>query len=110
MRKQITLITILLCCLYAGTVRAVFQNGSSLIGYIEEGVGSNNYMYALGYIASTYDASAISAKKLFCPPKGVTLEQIVHIVHNFMEKHPEFWNYSASQNVEEALKEVYPCK
>lgn len=47
---------------------------------------------------------------LFSYPYGTIRQQIVQIVGNYLEKHPERWNVAGFELIIDAMKEAYPLK
>ena len=84
----------------------VYFNAEKLITYIKSSSATDN-MVALGYIYGVVDThTPICGWKM----AGVTGNQLVQVTKNYLEKHPESWNYGAYGVVIYAIKEVYPCK
>ena len=105
-----TLITILLGTLYAGTLQAAYFNGAKLFGYLEKNInGENSYDLGSGngYLLGAADTGN---GIMFCLPVDASFGQIKQIIYNYMQKHPQLWNLGAEVSVINALKEVYPCK
>ena len=45
----------------------------------------------------------------YCPPEGVTSENIIHIVIQYMDQHPSEGHLDAAQLIQRALTEQFPC-
>lgn len=113
MQKFITLITILLCALYAEHAQAAgFLDGNQFFLYLEKEIrNTSDYEagVASGYIIGIYDANNGT---LFCPPNKksppVSVRQLQEIVYAYMQKHLDQWSNGASQSVINALKKTYP--
>lgn len=80
-----------------------FYNGENLINNIKSDDLYAN-AFASGFILGVNDAS-----REICVDEGVTRNQATQIIKNFLEKHPEYWKYTASSLVITAVKEIYPC-
>jgi hypothetical protein len=59
------------------------------------------------YIAGVADALAYDGK--FCPSVGVSPDQVVDIVTQYLMTFPERQHYAAASLVADALSEKFPC-
>jgi hypothetical protein len=68
----------------------------------------------LGYVVGVSDAQqagqGVGATQRVCFPAGVTAEQMVAAVSDFMAAHPEKRPLAAQDLVVEALAAQYPCR
>ncbi|WP_297837904.1 Rap1a/Tai family immunity protein [Pseudomonas sp.] len=62
---------------------------------------------AYGYIFAVYDLYEGLA---VCAPAGTSGGQVLRVVQNQLEQHPESWGLPASVEVTKALTSVWPCK
>lgn len=49
------------------------------------------------------------SQELFCPPKGVTNQQVIDIVVKYMNDHPEKLHQPAAQILYDAISDSFPC-
>ncbi|GKW34920.1 hypothetical protein PEC730217_37000 [Pectobacterium carotovorum subsp. carotovorum] len=81
---------------------------------IDQGIESNSdyliHSRLVGYTTAIFDVG--SNANLVCAQisNGVVVEQIVDIVGNYVEKHPEERSKSASRIAMDALIQAFPCK
>lgn len=72
-------------------------------GFDEVDYGKINYYF--GYVIGVFDAQ----ETRLCRSKGVTQGQILSIVNNYINAHPEQWTRPAAVVVFQALKQAFPC-
>ncbi|UDQ77718.1 hypothetical protein LJQ72_09265 [Pectobacterium brasiliense] len=81
---------------------------------IDQGIESRSdyldYSRLVGYTTAIFDVG--SNANLVCAhiPNGIVVEQIVDVVGNYVEKHPEERSKSASRIAMDALMQAFPCK
>lgn len=99
--------TLIAAALLAATTTASAQyvNGNGLLKDLRG--GSNDRMFALGYIAGVADAYD---EDVFCLPPRTQLGQIRDIVTKFLEENPKERHNHAGVLVLVPLMESYPCK
>lgn len=49
------------------------------------------------------------SEELFCPPKGVTNQQVIDVAVKYMNDHPEKLHLSAAQILYDAMSNSFPC-
>lgn len=91
--------------LFTTAACAQYVNGNTLLSDLRG--GSNDRMFALGYIAGVADAYDENA---FCLPPRTQLGQIRDIVTKFLEENPKDRHNHAGVLVLVPLMESYPCK
>ena len=106
------LIAVMTVTAYSRVVKAV--TGNQLIEYCRAGDESRDQPICLGYILGAAEginlfANNALATQPYCFPDGVTADQVVNIVLNFSEAHPEDLHLTASFSVLGALTEAWPC-
>jgi hypothetical protein len=47
---------------------------------------------------------------VYCVPNGVTLGQMVKVVVNYLEKHPENLHLNAEDEILSAIRSAWPCR
>ena len=87
-------------------VFSAYYTGENLITDIRSS-SSIDRMVAMGYIYGVVDVYFTSCQIIFA---GVSGNQLVQITKNYLEKHPENWNYTGESEVYLAISEKYPCK
>ena len=89
----------------------IIFNDAYLNGYMLFYLIRSNLIYK-NKLATQYILGIVDTNYPTCNWKltGVTGDQLTQITKNFLEKHPESWNYNASILVYFAIKEAYPCK
>jgi len=70
------------------------------------GSGTSCDSYARGVTAGLM----LSGQPGFCAPPSFDARQILPIVRQFMNQHPELLNYSQAQIVRMAMHQVFPCR
>lgn len=60
-----------------------------------------------GYVTGVADLQKMM--QVVCPRDGVTVSQLVALVSQFIEAHPEHWDRNAAAVVSGALREAFPC-
>jgi hypothetical protein len=100
------IILFILLAVSTNVFSGAYITGEILINRIKSNLVIDNEL-ALGYIFGVVDSY-----DNFCKWKleGITIFQLNQVTKNYLEKHPEIWNYSANYGVLSAIKEVYPCK
>jgi hypothetical protein len=75
------------------------------------GVPQGLYMegMCLGIILGLADAVRLQKPRRFCVPDGVTQGQMVRVVVNYIDRHPETMHLRFSALAFHALKEAWPC-
>lgn len=83
-----------------------YLDGNTLINLIR-----SNLIYE-NQLATQYILGVVDTNDGECNWKltGVSGGQLNQITKNFLEKHPEYWNYNASMLVNFAIVRVYGCK
>ena len=102
--KKILLIILLTVSTNVFSDSEGFYNGENLINDMKSDDLYAN-AFASGFIHGVNDDS-----REICFYEVVTRNQVTQIIKNFLEKHPEYWKYTASSLVITAVKEIYPCK
>jgi hypothetical protein len=90
-----------------------FVSGNDLLRYCESG-GHLDYGVCAGYIlgvADSLDREYLINSRLQreCTAKGSTRDQIVMVVKNHMNKHPEYLHLTAMNVVQSALIDAFGC-
>jgi hypothetical protein len=62
----------------------------------------------MGYIASVADEA--SSRNMACFSTGVTIGQLVAVVRNYLNAHPNIWDVNAVPVIRLAIIEAFPCK
>lgn len=70
--------------------------------------------FCQGYIAAFADAhqavAAASGVDLFCPPDGISYQQVETIVVDWLEDNPSESNQSLHDSVFLAVRDAFPCE
>jgi len=61
------------------------------------------------YILGIYDVLNVIADRSKCFPETVQSEQVLAVVENWIENHPEQWHQSADKSVHSAFSEAWSC-
>lgn len=85
---------------------AEFESGNTLLAKLDS-ANTMDRMFALGYILGVVDAYM---NVYICPPANVTAGQINDMVRNYITNIPATRNRSADTLINEALRQVWPCK
>lgn len=92
---------------------AFFELGKSLKIKCSSDLNSYDRAFCLGYIAGIADAmkdgNKINDFKA-CVPDGVTEEQILSVVREFLKENPGNLQYTANDLVAFAFQDAFPCK
>lgn len=67
--------------------------------------------YCLAYIRGAADAIDLNdiQRKIFCPPEGVTIGQMLDVSLAYIERHPEKRHYRTIVLVSFGLMDAFPC-
>lgn len=84
---------------------ALALTGNELKGYLGNDVGLNKGI-AYGYMEGVIDARA----REICLPNGVSKGQMIDIVVNYLNAHPEVLHQPADDIVFFAITKAWPCK
>lgn len=91
--------------LFATAASAEFYSGNELLSRMQS-TDIFDKAWTLGYISGAADAvMGISA----CPPKTITVQQVMDIVRKDLEAMPELRHYSADAFVAQSLRRLWPC-
>ncbi|MFA5081789.1 MAG: Rap1a/Tai family immunity protein [Hydrogenophilaceae bacterium] len=85
---------------------AIYLDGNSLRQMLTDSDVVSISM-ARGYVAGIADATN---GKTHCIYGNVPASQAAAIAHKFLENHPEWWQHRATDLIERALTEAFPCK
>lgn len=104
----------------AAQVPAQIWDGNELYKYCSaQKEKSPSYVHAqascVGYVVGLIDweyAVAVSqrAKPAFCVKDGMTVQQVVDIVINYLKAHPELRHHNGAWIAGEALRQAVPCR
>jgi hypothetical protein len=84
----------------------VFYSGRDLAQYCQDDGFCNGYVAG---IIDAFAAASPSRMQDLCIPRGASVGQLVQIVRNYVNAHPENWHYSAASFVYVAVAEAFPC-
>lgn len=101
-------------------VGQVGNSGNELLGYCAESLkpeGDPTWNQlgsglCIGYVGAITDVSTFSDNPLYrrvCPPAAVTTGQLVRVVYNWLEDHPERLHEASIFLVIEATRDAFPC-
>lgn len=118
--KNITLLLVVTCMFMASPAMAEgFINGRELLDHCVQAqdkvkTANHDAGRCFGFISGVTDLydiliSEAIVKPTYCPPHNVTLIQMVNVVVEYLQKHPEDLHYSASSLVMAAYAEAFPC-
>ena len=91
-----------------------FYSGSGLLERCE-GDSAAKYNTCVGYIMGIHDHQDTLLKRsildepYFCVPDSAISGQLVKVVTNYLNEHPERLHLSAGSTVSSALRDAFPC-
>ena len=107
------------CCLYllglqqSEAASFALESGNSLHALCSNPLnsppGNSCGLYIIGAVDALLLAQDQQHRRDFCPAQEVTTGQFVGIVKNYLDAHPETWQFSASSEIFVALKRAFPC-
>lgn len=87
--------------------------GNQLKAYCAAPMQTPTNAMCLGYISGALDAyravDHMRKTKLFCMPDGATGEQIVSMIKQYLDEHPEQLHLVASQLIYIVIAGTFPC-
>jgi len=118
--KKITLLLFFASLLLASPVMAEgFINGNELLDHCIQAqdkarTANHDAGRCFGFISGVTDLydiliSEAIVKPTYCPQPNVSLIQMINVVVEYLQKHPEDLHYSASSLVMGAYAEAFPC-
>ena len=118
--KNITLLLVVTSMFMASPAMAEgFINGRELLGHCVQAqdkvkTANHDAGRCFGFISGVTDLydiliSEAIVKPTYCPPHNVSLIQMINVVVEYLQKHPEDLHYSASSLVMGAYVEAFPC-
>ena len=118
--KKCTILLFFVSLLVSSPVMAEgFINGRELLDYCLQAqdkarTANHDAGRCFGFISGVTDLydiliSEAIVKPTYCPPHNVSLIQTVNVVVEYLQKHPEDLQYSASSLVMGAYAEAFPC-
>jgi hypothetical protein len=100
--------------------KMLLENCQEAVRYMDnkntQSVNFSSVNLCVGYISGVNDlhttfvgSVACFDQPVFCSPRPANLEQLVKIVANFLNAHPENLHFKGSVLAVEALKDAFPC-
>lgn len=83
---------------------AEFMTGNALLSDLKG--SASEHLFAQGYVSGVFDAGLTITH---CPPKSITLGQIVDMTKRRLEDTPETPHQSADVLILNMLKATWPC-
>ena len=88
-------------------LREAFAAGDRIDLRTNESGDSNKHSQMVGFVEGVHDSLEGTA---ICTPAELKAGQLLAIVRNYVEAHPQNWNDPTWSLVGRALKDAYPCK
>lgn len=98
-------LSIAACVLDVAPANAAFYTGNEL----HEKCAETTPWFCMGFIAGVIDHSTGSLTRVICLPTGVTIGQVMDVVVNYLDDHPERRHRAAEEIVVDAGYQAFPC-
>lgn len=85
---------------------AEFLSGNDLLQR-QSSSDSLDRVNAMGYVMGVFD---VYVRVTFCSPSMVTVGQVNDMIRNYLSNNPAIRHRSAESLINDALKQVWPCK